>query len=178
MENQEKAFWRLKRPPPDMRGINDCLLTKFGTYRHGDNIVQAEPLNAALKADITLLNEMLNMKRFKLSTSLDGIISNCKRYADFDPMLDSPNPPNPWISNDDALWMLERSLVEYPTVRQLKLWACSLHDLLSSVTGRYKFEQFCKKQYCVENVKFWQACCDLKLLPLVSIPGSVKLVYE
>jgi regulator of G-protein signaling len=30
----------------------------------------------------------------------------------------------------------------------------------------------------VENVKFWQACCDLKLLPLVSIPGSVKLVYD
>ena len=50
--------------------------------------------------------------------------------------------------------------------------------MLSDVTGRYKFEQFCKKQYSSENIKFWQACNDLKLLPLFSIPGSVRLVYE
>ena len=68
--------------------------------------------------------------------------------------------------------------VEFPTVRQLRLWACSLHDMLTDVTGRYKFEQFCKKQYCSENIKFWQACTDLKLLPLFAIPGSVRLVYE
>ena len=68
--------------------------------------------------------------------------------------------------------------VEFPTTRQLRLWACSLQDMLNDVTGRYKFEQFCKKQYSSENIKFWQACNDLKLLPLFSIPGSVRLVYE
>jgi regulator of G-protein signaling len=51
-------------------------------------------------------------------------------------------------------------------------------DLLSDVTGRYKFEEFCKKQFCLENIRFWQACRDLKTLPLIAVNGSVKLIYE
>ena len=68
--------------------------------------------------------------------------------------------------------------LEHPTERQVRKWACSFQDLLTDVTGRYKFEGFCKSQYCLENIRFWQACRDLKSIPLVSVEGAVKLIYE
>lgn len=68
--------------------------------------------------------------------------------------------------------------LEYPSEWQVRRWACSLHDLLTDVNGRYRFDQFCKKQCCDENVRFWQACHDLKMLPLASVPGSVQLIFE
>ena len=68
--------------------------------------------------------------------------------------------------------------VDYPTEKQAKKWSNSLYDLLQDVTGRYRFEQFCKKQFCLENIRFWQACRDLKSLPLISVSGSAQLIYE
>ena len=68
--------------------------------------------------------------------------------------------------------------LEHPTEQQVRKWACSFQDLLTDVTGRYKFEGFCKSQYCLENIRFWQACRDLKSIPLVSVEGAVKLIYE
>jgi len=68
--------------------------------------------------------------------------------------------------------------VECPTERRVKKWACSLYDLLNDVTGRYKFEAYCKSHCNLENVKFWQACKDLQTVPLRAIKGSVQLIYE
>ena len=68
--------------------------------------------------------------------------------------------------------------VEYPSERKLKKWMCSLNDMLRDVTGRYNFEMFCRKQYCSENIRFWQAVQDLQMLPLLAVPGAVALIYE
>ena len=68
--------------------------------------------------------------------------------------------------------------IEYPHVRQLRKWACSLHDLLCDVTGRFRYEEYCKLEYSLENVRFWQACQDLKAIPLEAVEGSVRLIYE
>ncbi len=35
---------------------------------------------------------------------------NCKKYVEFDPILKTPAHGNPWTTNDDSLWALERSL--------------------------------------------------------------------
>ncbi len=45
------------------------------------------------------------------------------------------------------------------------------------MNGRYRFEQFCKSQFCLENVRFWQACRDLKSIPHSVVADSVKLIY-
>ena len=68
--------------------------------------------------------------------------------------------------------------IEYPTERHVRKWACSFQDLLNDVTGRFRFEEYCKSQFNLENVRFWQACRDLKSLPLTAVNGSVQLVYE
>ncbi len=68
--------------------------------------------------------------------------------------------------------------LDTPTDRHVRNWACSFHALLSDVTGRQVFEEFCKSQYNHENVRFWQSCQDLKSIPLKAIPGSIRLIYE
>ena len=37
-------------------------------------------------------------------------VNFCQRYHEFDPMLTSPLPSNPWVSNDNTLWTIEKSL--------------------------------------------------------------------
>ena len=68
--------------------------------------------------------------------------------------------------------------MDTPNEWQLRRWACSFSDLLNDVTGRYHFEKFCKKQFCSENIKFWQTGRDLRSIPLSAVEGSVKLIYE
>lgn len=68
--------------------------------------------------------------------------------------------------------------VEYPNERKLKKWACSLDDMLMDVTGRFNFEAFCKKHYCCENIRFWEALQDLQMLPLEAVPSAVTMIYE
>lgn len=68
--------------------------------------------------------------------------------------------------------------MEHPSEHQVKKWALSFQDLLSDVTGRFKFENYCKSQFNHENIRFWQACRDLKSLPLEAVAGSVQLIYE
>ena len=65
-----------------------------------------------------------------------------------------------------------------PSDWQLRRWACSFPDLLGDVTGRYHFEKFCKKQFCSENIRFWQTCLDLRSIPLSAVESSVRLTYE
>ena len=78
----------------------------------------------------------------------------------------------------DSLSPLPPTRVEHPSERQVRRWACSFIDLLTDVTGRYKFEEYCKAQYNSENIRFWQACRDLKSIPLAAVAGSVRLIYE
>lgn len=68
--------------------------------------------------------------------------------------------------------------LETPTDRHVRMWGCSFHALLSDVTGRHVFEEFCRSQYNIENVRFWQACQDLQSIPLKAVPGAIKLIYE
>lgn len=177
LESQEKAFWRLRRPPPEESKITDCVLTKFGMERKR-SLTPVMLQQDSTSHEIQTLKEMLIMRTHKLSTTLHGLVKYSTEYSEFDPLLKSPTPRNPWITNDETLWTLERSFVEYPNEQQLKKWKCSFRDMLRDVTGRYNFEKFCQKQYSSENIRFWQAVQDLKMLPLVSVPGSVSLIYD
>ena len=42
-----------------------------------------------------------------------SLVKYSTEYSEFDPLLKSPTPRNPWITNDETLWTLERSLLVY-----------------------------------------------------------------
>lgn len=55
--------------------------------------------------------------------------------------------------------------VEVPTEVRIKKWALSFEDLLQDETGRNEFEQFLKKEYSQENIRFYKACRELITCP-------------
>lgn len=176
ISSQEEAFWRLHRPPPGSSSVSDSTLTRHYLTRPE---WRAQKWSVqSLKAEVAFLKTASDRTKVHMSTVLEGLTGYCEKYKEFDPMLESPLPSNPWISADTALWMMETSLLQTPTDRLVRRWACSFQTLLSDVTGRHVFEEFCKSQYNLENVRFWQACRDLKSIPLTAVPGSVRLIYD
>lgn len=47
--------------------------------------------------------------------------SYCDKYREYDPMLVSPSPSNPWITGDTTLWTLDKSLYANSSVALLVL---------------------------------------------------------
>jgi regulator of G-protein signaling len=176
MNSQEEAFWRLHRPAPNEPCVGESLLTRHFCQRPSWH--QQEVTEGVLRAEVRFLRRYSMLPRVHVSIAVESLIGHCSKYREFDPMLTPVSPSNPWISGDETLWDVERSLMETPNEWQLRRWACSFSDLLNDVTGRYHFEKFCKKQFCSENIKFWQTCRDLRSIPLSAVEGSVKLIYE
>ncbi|XP_064406402.1 regulator of G-protein signaling 7-like [Halichondria panicea] len=176
ISSQEEAFWRLHRPPPGSSSVSDSTLSRHYLTRPE---WRAYRWNLeSLRAEVAFLRTAAMKPKVHMSTVLEGMVGYCKKYKEFDPMLEAPLPSNPWITGDTTLWSMETSLLDTPTDRHVRNWACSFHALLSDVTGRQVFEEFCKSQYNHENVRFWQSCQDLKSIPLKAIPGSIRLIYD
>lgn len=176
INSQEEAFWRLHRPAPTESCVGESLLNRHFCHRPP---WQQRPLSEDyLRAEAKFFRRYSKMPRVHISIAVESIIGHCNKYREFDPMLTSVSPSNPWISGDNTLWDVERSLMEQPSDWQLRRWACLFPDLLNDVTGRFHFEKFCKSQYCSENIKFWQACRDLRSIPLSSVESSVQLIYD
>jgi len=161
---------------PGEGGVGDSLLTRHYTER--PEWYPLQWTEQSLRAEVEFMRQKMKMPRLHMSTALEGLVSYCHKYTEFDPMVTQPFPGNPWITADETLWIIEKSLLEHPTERQVRKWGCSFQDLLIDVTGRYKFEGFCKAQYCLENIRFWQACRDLKSIPLLAVEGAVTLIYD
>ena len=70
------------------------------------------------------------------------------------------------------------SRVDTPTERRVRRWCISLRELLRDATGRHEFEMFLKKEYSQENIRFWQACEQLKYAPQSSVPEQVHEIYR
>lgn len=176
MGSQEEAFWRLWRPSSGHNHILDILFNRCHMSR--TKWFPQIWMEEVLQSEVAFLQRSLQDKHVHMSTAIESMLLHCRKYAEFDPMLTPPPTSNPWVSGDILAWTMEKSLLEHPSELQVRKWSCSLLDLLNDVTGRYKFEEFCRKQFCIENVRFWQACRDLKTLPLVAVNGSVKLIYD
>ena len=64
----------------------------------------------SLYADLKFLRRYVKLPRVHISIAVESLIGYCNKYRDFDPMLTPVLPSNPWISGDDMLWEVERSL--------------------------------------------------------------------
>ena len=61
---------------------------------------------------------------------------------------------------------------------RVRQWGYSLDELLSDVAGRNVFEEFCEKQCCAENIRFWTACDNLHSTSLSQVPLEVHHIYR
>ncbi|XP_065899970.1 regulator of G-protein signaling 7-like isoform X2 [Dysidea avara] len=177
MESQEAAFWFCQKPPPPLSPATDCMLSRIAMplTLHCE---QVDSYEDTMRSEVTFLEENLLKHRANMSTALKSMKNNCKQYMEYDPIITPPFPSNPWVTGSTLLWSYKASFVENANSTRVRQWGYSLDELLSDKGGRKVFEEFCNKQCCAENIRFWTACDNLHSTRLSMVPVEVYNIYS
>ncbi|KAK7112521.1 hypothetical protein V1264_011968 [Littorina saxatilis] len=175
LDSQERAFWRIHRPAP---GQVKCI--EEGPKR---NFRCSQIESRKLRKDILIkkvqvLRKSYAMQGVKTSQALEIYITRAEKYHDYDPMFIPVYPSNPWISDETNFWDLCDDHTDILTERRVKMWALSFRDMLADRLGQGEFENFLKKEYSQENLRFWRACEDLKFAPVSRVPTHIDTIYR
>jgi regulator of G-protein signaling len=67
------------------------------------------------------------------------------------------------ITDSTDLWELERVVTSKDiSSRRIKRWSFSINELLKDPIGRDYFWKFLDKEYSSENLRFYEACIQLR----------------
>ncbi|KRX90474.1 Regulator of G-protein signaling 7, partial [Trichinella pseudospiralis] len=172
-DSQEKAYWRIHRPPP---GTVCCIEESYGKL---EKRIKKKCIKD-YQRDIERLKQILKTKPWlKSPKSLETLVSWCDQFSNYDPMLTPPRDPgNPWIVDDPTLWQLNANNVEVPTERRVRRWGFSIHELIKDPIGRQVLETFLESEFSQENIRFWLAVQDLKYSPSSEVDAKVAAIYN
>ncbi|XP_066956551.1 uncharacterized protein [Macrobrachium rosenbergii] len=174
-DSQERAYWRVYRPPP---GFTNCLETApVPDKTNMANRVRKKTADD-LKKDNEFLAATLVRTRQKISQASEALLTHCETYFEYDPILTSPQPSNPWHSDVDTYWAQNDNLVDIPTEKRVRRWAINMEELINDALGKTEFTAYLKKEYCHENIRFWQAVNDLRWGPSSCVNEKVQSIYE
>ncbi|XP_048457304.1 regulator of G-protein signaling 7-like [Rhincodon typus] len=146
LDSQERAFWDVHRPVPG------CVNTT--------------------EVDIKKSSRMRNPHK----TRKRSLIGYAEQYMEFDPFLITPEPSNPWISDDISFWELEAS--KEPYAQRVKRWGFCIDEVLKDLVGREQFLKFVESEFSSENLRFWLAVLDLKKRPIREVPSRVQEIWQ
>ncbi|KAG5446666.1 Regulator of G-protein signaling 7 [Clonorchis sinensis] len=90
---------------------------------------------------------------------------------------ESASALNPWISDNPEYWNTE-ARPKYLPIRRVKRWSFSIHELLKDPIGLEEFQRWLEKEFSAENLRFWQACQELKGAPLRELRQRVLNIYN
>ncbi|KRX57848.1 Regulator of G-protein signaling 7, partial [Trichinella sp. T9] len=191
-DSQEKAYWRIHRPPP---GTVCCIEESYGKLEkrikkkcikdyqrdvRNYSVDCFQFLKTVQCVQIERLKQILKTKPWlKSPKSLETLVSWCDQFSNYDPMLTPPRDPgNPWIVDDPTLWQLNANNVEVPTERRVRRWGFSIHELIKDPIGRQVLETFLESEFSQENIRFWLAVQDLKYSPSSEVNAKVAAIYN
>uniref|UniRef100_A0A8C5A0A3 Regulator of G protein signaling 6 n=1 Tax=Gadus morhua TaxID=8049 RepID=A0A8C5A0A3_GADMO len=132
LDSQERAFWDVHRPVPGCvnttemdirkcRRMKNPHRVKKSVYGLAEEPTQVQspvhgPVHNArkgtkedLEKEIGFLRHQLDRHCMKMSKVAESLISYTEQYMEYDPFLTSPEPSNPWTSDDCTFWDLETS---------------------------------------------------------------------
>ncbi|XP_035704425.1 regulator of G-protein signaling 7 isoform X2 [Folsomia candida] len=178
LDSQERAYWRVVRPPP---GVHCSIETPptFNTQNTAKTIRKTNNiLLEDLRNEVDLLRNSCIRTRIKVSCALESLSSHCESYHEHDPILVQRQPSNPWHSDDPTFWILNADVIDVPTERRLKKWAISMEDLIFDPSGVREFTTYLKKEYCHENIRFWLAVRDMKFGPVSLFRVKAQQIFN
>ncbi|XP_060527624.1 regulator of G-protein signaling 11 isoform X2 [Cylas formicarius] len=174
-DSQEKAYWRVYRPPP---GIPSSLEQIPVPSRSWNGCKPRKKTIEDARREVELLRNSLFRTRIKVSQALENLVQHVETYTEFDPLLTSTQPSNPWVSEDTTYWQLNAPLVEVPTEKRVRKWGLSMEDLLSDPTGVQEFTNYLKKEKSEENILFWLAVNELRRSSQSQIIWKIQDIYN
>ncbi|GMT00589.1 hypothetical protein PENTCL1PPCAC_22763, partial [Pristionchus entomophagus] len=169
-DSEERAFWRRRRP-----GSANYLEEHIQKTERRLRKENAQGYKAKIERIKLSLKTKPWLKAIKAS---DTMVQWVEKLEDYDPFLSPTNPPNPWISDDCSLWLLNTDTVEVPTERRVKRWGLSVHELVKDCIGRQVLETFLESEFSSENIRFWIAIQDLKYAKNEEIESKAERIYE
>ncbi|XP_066588507.1 regulator of G-protein signaling 7 isoform X2 [Prorops nasuta] len=177
-DSQERAFWRVYRPPPGCLSSLEVVPVP-SRFRPG---LPRPPTRKRtltdLQREVELLRNSLTRTRIKVSTAIENLKTYFETYMEYDPMFIQPQPSNPWITDDQTFWQLNSPLVEVPTEKRVRRWALSMEELMSDPTGLQEFTNYLRKEYSHENIRFWLAVKDLRHSFQAQIHDKVNKIFK
>ncbi|XP_042878098.1 regulator of G-protein signaling 9-like isoform X4 [Penaeus japonicus] len=174
-DSQERAYWRVYRPPP---GFTNCLeIAPVPDKTNMANRVRKKTVDD-LKKDNEFLATAVCRTRQKVSQAGENLLTHYDTYAEYDPQLSFPLPSNPWITEENVYWILNSPKVDTLTEKRVRRWAISMEELLSDPTGKEEFTNYLRKEYCHENIRFWDAVNELRWGPASDVAEKVQSIYE
>ncbi|KAL1450837.1 hypothetical protein WDU94_003152 [Cyamophila willieti] len=173
-DSQERAYWRVHRPPPgftsSLEPIPTCM--RGGTGHRKKRSVED------LKKELDFLKSCLDKTRTKTSLVVESLVLFSETYSEYDAFFTTPNPSNPWHNDDTQHWLLNSPLVEVPTERRVRRWALSIEDLIKDPTGLAEFTTYLRKEYSHENIRFWLMVNELRRSSQSKIANKVKDIFD
>ncbi|XP_037781525.1 regulator of G-protein signaling 9-like isoform X1 [Penaeus monodon] len=174
-DSQERAYWRVYRPPP---GFTNCLeIAPVPDKTNMANRVRKKTVDD-LKKDNEFLATAVGRTRQKVSQAGENLLTHFDTYAEYDPQLSCPLPSNPWVTEENVYWILNSPKVDTLTEKRVRRWAISMEELLSDPTGKEEFTNYLRKEYCHENIRFWDAVNELRWGPASDVAEKVQSIYE
>eukprot|EP01136_Pigoraptor_vietnamica_P012439 Opistho-1_new@52364 len=186
-DSQERAFWHKHRPPPntvDSREVDPRKAFK----QHYDTIHQSGKdvlklggnthVVMQLEREVEALKASLIRPRVKVSVAVESLLNRGEIYCPFDAFLTTPEPSNPWISDEPTAWELSDKNKELPSVHTARRWGIGLYELLTEPAGLRMFREFLRKEYSEENLKFWLACEEIKKVPPAKLKDEIMKIYN
>ncbi|PAA94146.1 hypothetical protein BOX15_Mlig009240g1 [Macrostomum lignano] len=192
LESQERGFWILYRPPPgtvsstelNMRKLCRAKRPKKPSQRPANfpipsgRVSPVEACESDMHAD--KLRAALARCRVRISKSAECFTAHCSQWLEFDAFLGGGLPescPNPWATDSLEFWESERRTHDIPA-RRVKRWAFDMQELLRDPAGRIEFERWLEKEFSRENLSFWEACQELRRIPLSQVGAELQRIYS
>uniref|UniRef100_A0A4W3J721 Regulator of G protein signaling 7a n=1 Tax=Callorhinchus milii TaxID=7868 RepID=A0A4W3J721_CALMI len=185
LDSQERAFWDVHRPVPGCVNTTEVDIKKSSRMRNPhktrksvyglqNDVRGHSPTHApAPEAKQFYFNIYITYHTVHFFSSLIGYT---EQYMEFDPFLVTPEPSNPWMSDDISFWELEAS--KEPYTQRVKRWGFCIDEVLKDPVGREQFLKFVESEFSSENLRFWLAVLDLKKRPIREVPSRVQEIWQ
>uniref|UniRef100_A0A672QJT1 Regulator of G-protein signaling 7-like n=1 Tax=Sinocyclocheilus grahami TaxID=75366 RepID=A0A672QJT1_SINGR len=204
LDSQERAFWDVHRPVPGCVNTTEVDIKKSSRMKnphktrksvyglqndirsHSPTHTPApeakQPTEEELREQVTPdCIEFISIQFSQLHLLYSKIVatfllSYTEQYSDYDPFLSTPDPSNPWISDDTTLWEMEAS--KEPGQTRVRRWGFGIDEVLKDPVGREQFLKFLESEFSSENLRFWLAVQELKRRPIREVPTRVQEIWE
>uniref|UniRef100_A0A673LBF0 Regulator of G-protein signaling 7-like n=1 Tax=Sinocyclocheilus rhinocerous TaxID=307959 RepID=A0A673LBF0_9TELE len=197
LDSQERAFWDVHRPVPGCVNTTEADIkkssrmkqphkTRKSVYGLQNDIRSHSPTHtpAPDAKEPVLLSSLqiqhwqtqLDRHRLKMSKVAESLLSFSEQYIEYDPFFTTPEPSNPWISDDVTSWELEAS--KEAGQQRVKRWGFCFDEVLKDPVGREQFLRFLESEFSSENLRFWLAVQELKKRPIREVPSRVQEIWD
>lgn len=105
-DSQEKAYWRVYRPPPGFTTVVESSPVPTREQR----IKARSRTREHLTEELEFLRNYCATSRTKVSVVVESLIDHTDVFCEFDAILNGVGPSNPWITDDQTYWMLNMPL--------------------------------------------------------------------